>query len=61
MNDHVPAATARDTIEQKREIEEDMDDVRAYDAAAPRAKVEIARGDFVTLADYQKERAEKRR
>ena len=49
------------TYERLREAEEDLDDVRAYDAAAPRVKAEIARGDFITLADYRKARAAKRK
>ena len=44
------------TYERLREAEEDLDDIRAYDTAAPRVKAEIARGDFVTLADYRKGR-----
>lgn len=49
------------TYERLREAEEELDDIRAYDAAAPRIKAEIARGDFITLADYRKARAARRK
>lgn len=49
------------TYERLREAEEELDDIRAYDAAAPRVKAEIAKGDFVTLSDYRKARAAKRK
>jgi hypothetical protein len=49
------------TYERLREAEEELDDIRAYDAAAPRVKAEIAKGDFVTLSDYRKVRAAKRK
>jgi hypothetical protein len=49
------------TYERLREAEEELDDIQAYDAAAPRVKAEIARGDFITLTDYKKARAAKRK
>ena len=49
------------TYERLREAEEELDDIRAYDAAAPRVKAEIAKGNFITLADYRKARAAKRK
>lgn len=49
------------TYERLREAEEELDDIRAYDAAAPRVKAEIARGDFITLADYRKARSARRK
>ncbi len=49
------------TYERLREAKEDLDDIRAYDAAAPRVKAEIAKGDFITLADYRKARSVKRK
>jgi hypothetical protein len=49
------------TYARLREAGEDLDDIRAYDAAAPQVKAEIASGDFVTLADYRKARAAKRK
>ena len=49
------------TYERLREAEEELDDLRAYDAAAPRVKAEIAKGDFLTLADYRKARAARRK
>ncbi len=49
------------TYERLREAEEELDDIQAYDAAAPRVKAEIAKGDFITLADYKKVRAAKRK
>ncbi len=47
--------------ERLREAEEELDDIRAYDAAAPRVKAEIAKGNFVTLSEYRKARAAKRK
>ena len=47
------------TYERLREAEEELEDIRAYDAAAPRVTAEIARGDFTTLTDYKKARAAK--
>ncbi|MDQ6632525.1 MAG: hypothetical protein M3Y82_12355 [Verrucomicrobiota bacterium] len=49
------------TYERLREAEEELDDIRAHDAAAPRVKTEIANGEFITLADYRKARAAKRK
>ena len=49
------------SYERLREAEEELEDIRAYDAAAPRVKAEIARGDFITLSDYKKARAAKRK
>ena len=49
------------TYERLREAEDELDDIQAYDAAAPRVKAEIARGDFITLTDYKKARAAKRK
>lgn len=49
------------TYERLREAQEELDDIRTYDAAAPRVKAEIARGDFITLTDYRKARAAKRK
>lgn len=49
------------TYQRLREAEEELEDIRLYDAAAPRVKQEIERGDFVTLADYRKVRAGKRK
>ncbi|MDQ6632349.1 MAG: hypothetical protein M3Y82_11455, partial [Verrucomicrobiota bacterium] len=49
------------TYERLREAEEELDDLRAYVAAAPRVKTEIAKGEFITLADYRKARAAKRK
>jgi PHD/YefM family antitoxin component YafN of YafNO toxin-antitoxin module len=49
------------TYERLREAEEELDDIRAYDAVESRVKTEIAKGDFVTLADYKKARTAKRK
>ena len=49
------------TYDRLREAEEELDDIRAYDAAAPRVRVEIAKGDFITLADYRKSRSARRK
>jgi hypothetical protein len=47
------------TYEQLREAAENNLDVRAYRAAKPRVAGEIARGEFLTLADYRAKRSRK--
>jgi hypothetical protein len=47
------------TYEQLREAAEDNLDLRAYRAAKPRVAGEIARGEYVTLADYRAKRSRK--
>jgi len=47
------------TYEQLREAAEDNLDLRAYRAAKPRVAGEIARGEYVTLADYRANRSRK--
>jgi hypothetical protein len=49
------------TYDRLREAEEELDDIRAYDAAAPRVRAEIAKGDFITLSDYRKSRSARRK
>lgn len=41
------------TYERLREAEEDLADIRAYDAARPRVRAEIEAGKFVSLANYR--------
>ena len=47
--------------ERLREAEEELEDIRAYDAARPRAAAEIASGRFVALAQYRAARSRKRK
>jgi hypothetical protein len=47
------------TYDRLREAAEDNLDVRAYRAAKPRVAAEIARGEYVTLADYRAKRSRK--
>ena len=44
------------TYEQLREAEEELADIAAYKAAAPRVHAEIARGEFVTLRQIKSRR-----
>lgn len=37
----------------KREAQEELADIRAYDAARPKILAELAGGDFLTLVDYR--------
>mgnify|MGYP003344728299 CR=1 FL=1 len=48
------------TYERLREAEEELADIRAYDAARPKAHAEIKAGRFSTLAEYQTRRAKAR-
>lgn len=41
------------TYAQMREAQEELADIRAYDAARPKIGAELARGDFTTRADYR--------
>jgi hypothetical protein len=47
------------TYEQLREAAEDNLDVCAYRAAKPRVAAQIARGEYVTLAEYRAKRSRK--
>ena len=44
------------TYERLRDAEEDLADVRAYDAARPKAAGDIKSGQFSSLADYRAKR-----
>jgi PHD/YefM family antitoxin component YafN of YafNO toxin-antitoxin module len=44
------------TYERLREAEEELSDIRAYDALHDRAHAEIAAGHFETLASYRASR-----
>lgn len=45
------------TYQRLREAEEDLADIRVYDAARPKVEAEIKAGNFSTLADYRSKRA----
>ena len=47
------------TYEHLREAEEELADIQAYDALHDRAHVEIAAGQFSTLASYRASRGRK--
>lgn len=48
------------TYARLREAEEDLADIRAYDAARPKIVGELKAGQFATLADYRSKRAKGR-
>ena len=45
------------TYERLREAEEDLADIRAYDAARPTVAADLKSGQFSTLAAYRSKRA----
>ncbi len=47
--------------ERLRAAEEELADIRAYDAARPKILAEIESGQFATLSDYQAGRSPKRK
>jgi hypothetical protein len=47
--------------ERLREAQEELADIKAYDAALPRVQAEIASGQFASLSAYRAKRARKRR
>jgi len=47
------------TYERLREAEEELADIRAYDALHDRARAEIAAGQFETLTSYRASRKRK--
>lgn len=49
------------TYRRLREAEEELADVRAYDAARPKIGADIARGEFTTLAAFRATTARKRK
>jgi hypothetical protein len=49
------------TYERLREAEEDLADIRAFDEAWPAAQADLANGDVISLDDYIKERASRRK
>jgi hypothetical protein len=44
------------TYDRLREAEEELADVRAYDAAKPKVTADLKAGRFSTLADYRAKR-----
>ena len=44
------------TYDRLREAEEELADVRAYDAAKPKVVADVKAGRFSTLADYRAKR-----
>jgi len=44
------------TYDRLREAEEELADVRAYDAARPKVVADVKAGRFSTLADYRAKR-----
>ena len=45
------------TYARLREAEEDLADIRAYDAARPKVAADLKAGQFSTLADYRAKRS----
>ena len=45
------------TYERLREAEEDLADIRAYDAARPKVTADLKSGQFTTLTNYRTKRA----
>lgn len=45
------------TYGRLREAEEDLADIRAYDAARPKVQADLKSGRFSSLADYRTRRA----
>ena len=45
------------TYERLREAEDDLADIRAYDAARPKVSADLKSRRFSTLADYRAKRA----
>ena len=45
------------TYERLREAEEDLADIRAYDAARPKVTADLKSGQFSTLTSYRAKRA----
>ena len=45
------------TYERLREAEEDLADIRAYDAAQPKVAADLKAGQFSSLTDYRAKRA----
>src|SRR5438477_11562794 len=48
------------TFERMCEAQEELADIQAYDAARPKIGVELLRGNFTTLSDLQKRRANRK-
>ncbi len=49
------------TYARLREAEEELADIRAYDAARPKALREVQMGQFATLAEFEAKRGRKAR
>ncbi len=47
------------TYEQLRDAEEELADIRAYDAARPKVAADLKAGRFSTLADYRTKRGDR--
>jgi hypothetical protein len=47
--------------ERLRVAQEELADIKAYDAALPRVQAEIASGQFASLSAYRAQRARKRK
>ena len=47
------------SYQRLRDAEEDLADIRAYDAVQSKVRAEMAAGQFVTLAEYQVRRSRK--
>jgi hypothetical protein len=58
-----PVAVVLDiaTYERLREAEEDLADIRAFDEAWPAAQADLAKGEVISLDDYAKQRATRRK
>jgi len=48
------------TYERLREAEEELADVRAYDAARPKIAVEVRAGRYSSLSDYEAKRSRRK-
>lgn len=48
------------TYGRLREAEEDLADLRAYDASRPKVTDELKAGKFVSLADYRRKSAKRK-
>jgi hypothetical protein len=48
------------TYERLREAEEDLADIRAYDAAKPKVTQEVRAGHYASLGDYAAKRSRRK-
>jgi hypothetical protein len=49
------------TYDRMREAEEELADIRAYDAARPKVRADLKAGKAVSLADYRAKRNTRRK